>query len=322
MASDQDAPMTWLQLCFTCDAATATQLAELLAERGALAVSLGDAEDQPVYEPQAGTTPLWSSTRVSGLFPGGENITQLRAEIERRLAPARLGNRSMRCSTSCIPAVVPAVVVQALEEQDWVRLYQDGFTPTCFGERLWVVPSWAQAPRLEAGQASLTLDPGLAFGTGAHPTTAMCLAWLAGQDMDGTEAADYGCGSGILAVAAARLGARRVWAVDNDPQALAATRVNAAANDVGTRVEVREPQNLPPLTVDLLVSNIFANTLSGLAETLSLLLEPGGRLALSGILMEQSQAVTASFAPWWALQPVARRDDWVLLAGTRCDHGA
>ncbi len=306
MASEQDAPMTWLQLRFTCDAATATQLAELLAERGALAVSLGDAEDEPVYEPQAGTTPLWSNTRVSGLFPGGENTTQLLAELERRLAPARL----------------PAVVVQALEEQDWVRLYQDGFAPTCFGERLWVVPSWAQAPRLEAGQASLTLDPGLAFGTGSHPTTAMCLAWLAGQDIDGTEAADYGCGSGILAVAAARLGARRVWAVDNDPQALAATRVNAAANDVGTRVEVREPQNLPPLTVDLLVSNILANTLSGLAETLSLLLEPGGRLALSGILTEQSLAVTASFAPWCALQPVAKRDDWVLLAGTRCDHGA
>ncbi len=306
MASDQDAPMTWLQLRFTCDAATATQLAELLAERGALAVSLGDAEDEPVYEPQAGTTPLWSNTRVSGLFPGGENTTQLLVELERRLAPARL----------------PAVVVQALEDQDWVRRYQDGFAPTCFGERLWVVPSWAQAPRLEAGQASLTLDPGLAFGTGSHPTTAMCLAWLAGQDIDGTEAVDYGCGSGILAVAAARLGARRVWAVDNDLQALAATRVNAAANDVGSQVEVREPRNLPPLTVDLLVSNILANTLSGLAETLSLLLEPGGRLALSGILTEQSPAVTASFAPWCALQPVAKRDDWVLLAGTRCDHGA
>ncbi len=298
--------MTWLQLRFTCDAVTATQLAELLAERGALAVSLGDAEDRPVYEPQAGTTPLWPNTRVSGLFPGAENTGQLLAELQRRLAPAAL----------------PAVVVQALDDQDWVSLYQDGFVPTCFGERLWVVPSWAQTPCLAAGQASLTLDPGLAFGTGSHPTTAMCLAWLAGQDIDGIEAADYGCGSGILAVAAARLGARRVWAVDNDLQALAATRVNATANDVGTRVEVREPQNLPPLAVHLLVSNILANTLSDLAQTLSLLLKPGGCLALSGILTEQSPAVAASFAPWCALQPVATRDDWDLLVGTRHANGA
>jgi len=321
VARTQDARMTWLQLRFTCDAATATQLAELLAERGALAVSLGDAEDQPVYEPQAGSTPLWPNTRVSGLFPGAENPTQLLAELQRRLAPARLGNRSLRCSTSCIPAVVPAVAVQALEDQDWVSLHQEGFAPACFGERLWVVPSWAQAPCLAAGQASLTLDPGLAFGTGSHPTTAMCLDWLAGQDMGGIEAVDYGCGSGILAVAAARLGARRVWAVDNDPQALAATRATATANEVGDRVKVREPETLPSLTVDLLVSNILANTLSDLGETLSLLLAPGGCLALSGILTEQSPAVAASFAPWCALQPVATRDDWVLLAGTRHANG-
>jgi len=306
VASKPDAPTTWLQLRFTCEAATATRLAEILAECGASAVSLGDAEDQPLYEPEAGTTPLWSSTRVSGLFPGAEDTERLLAELERRLAPASL----------------PAVVVQNLEDQDRLRRYRDGFEPTCFGERLWVVPSWVQAPHLQTGQASLTLDPGLAFGTGAHPTTAMCLDWLAGQDIDDRDFVDYGCGSGILAVAAARLGARRVWAVDNDLQALAATRANALANAVSTRVEASEPQNLPPWTADLLVSNILANTLSRLAETLSLLLEPGGRLALAGILKEQSPAVAASFAPWCALHPDAQRDDWVLLAGTRRDHGA
>jgi ribosomal protein L11 methyltransferase len=298
--------MTWLQLRFTCDAATATRLAELLAERGALAVSLGDAQDQPVYEPQAGATPLWPNTRVSGLFPGAENPTQLLAALQRRLAPARL----------------PAVDVEALHDQDWLSLHQDGFAPARFGDRLWVVPSWARTPRLAAGEASMTLDPGLAFGTGSHPTTAMCLDWLAAQNMDGIQAADYGCGSGILAVAAAKLGARRVWAVDNDPQALAATSANATANGVGARVKVRAPRKLPPLTVDLLVSNILANTLSELAQSLSLLLAPGGCLALSGILSEQSPAVVASFAPWCALQPVATRDDWVLLAGTRYANGA
>ncbi len=306
MANDPDAPMTWLQLRFTCAAATATLLAELLSDCGALAVSLDDAEDQPLYEPESGTTPLWSNTRVSGLFPCGENTGPLIAQLERRLAPARL----------------PPAVVQTLEDRDWVRLYRNGFEPTCFGRRLWVVPSWAGAPPLEAGQVSLILDPGLAFGTGHHPTTAMCLAWLAGEDIGDRGVVDYGCGSGILAVAAAKLGARRVWAVDNDPHALGVTRRNAAANEVASRVEVRVPRDLPPLTTDLLVSNILANTLSSLAETLSVLLEPGGRLALAGILKEQFPEVVASFAPWCALHPVAQRDDWVLLAGTRSDHGA
>ena len=306
MASDSQAAITWLQLRFVCAAATATQLAEHLSDCGALAVSLDAAEDRPLYEPQPGATPLWSITRVSGLFPGADDSVRLLAELERRLAPERM----------------PEAVVEILEDREWARLYQDAFEPTCFGGRLWVVPSWVDAAALEAGQVSLTLDPGLAFGTGSHPTTAMCLAWLAGENVDDGEAVDYGCGSGILAVAAAKLGARRVWAVDSDPQALEATRRNAAANAVGSRVEVCAPQNLPPLTADLLVSNILANTLSGMAETLSVLLAPGGRLALAGILEEQAPAVVASFAPWCALRPVALRDDWVLLAGDRGDNGA
>ena len=298
--------MTWLQLRFVCAADTATQLAERLSDCGALGVSLEDAEDQPLYEPEPGTAPLWPSTRVSALFRGDDDSVRLLKELARRLAPARL----------------PEPVVEILEDREWARLYQDAFEPTCFGGRLWVVPSWVDAVPLQAGQVSLSLDPGLAFGTGSHPTTAMCLAWLAGEHIDEREAVDYGCGSGILAVASAKLGARRVWAVDSDPQALQATRRNAAANEVGSRVEVRAPQNLPPLTVDLLVSNILANTLSGMAETLSLLLEPGGRLALAGILKEQAPAVVARFAPWCALRAVARRDEWVLLAGNRGDYGA
>ena len=298
--------MTWLQLSFICDAGTAARLDQHLSDCGALAVSLDDAEDQPLYEPELGTTPLWSNTRVTGLFPGGENPGALLAEIERRLAPARL----------------PMPVVSTLEDREWVRLYQDAFEPTCFGGRLWVVPSWAQTPSLEAGQVSLMLNPGLAFGTGSHPTTAMCLAWLAGEDIRGREAVDYGCGSGILALAAAKLGARRVWAVDNDAQALEATRSNAVANQVDDQVQVHPPRDLPPLTADLLVSNILASTLSSLAQTLSQALRPGGHLALAGVLREQSPGVVASFAPWCALHPVAQRDGWVLLAGARSEHGA
>ena len=306
MASNRDAPTTWLQLRFICDEVTAAQLAEHLSEVGSLAVSLDDAEDQPLYEPLPGATPLWTNTRVTGLFPGTRSSAPLLAELQRRVAPARLP--------------VPEMVT--LEDQQWVRLYQDAFEPTCFGGRLWVVPSWRQAPAFEAGQVGMVLDPGIAFGTGAHPTTAMCLAWLAGEDMLDRQAVDYGCGSGILSVAAAKLGARCVWAVDNDPQALEATCRNAGANGVDEQLRVHLPRDLPPLTADLLVSNILANTLSDLARTLSTLLVPGGRLALAGILEEQSAAVIARFAPWCALHRIEQREGWVLLAGTRADQGA
>ncbi len=306
MASNRDAPTTWLQLRFICDEATAAQLAEHLSQVGSLAVSLDDAEDQPLYEPPPGATPLWTNTRVTGLFPGTQSSAPLLAELQRRLAPARLP--------------VPETVV--LADQEWVRLYQDAFEATCFGGRLWVVPSWRQAPPFEAGQVGMVLDPGIAFGTGSHPTTAMCLTWLAGEDVFDRRVVDYGCGSGILSVAAAKLGARPVWSVDNDPQALEATGRNAGANGVGEHVRAHLPGDLPPLTADLLVSNILANTLRDLARTLSRLLVPGGRLALAGILEEQSPAVIASFAPWCALRTLEQREGWVLLAGTRGDQGA
>jgi ribosomal protein L11 methyltransferase len=305
VVSETDAPTTWLQLCFTCDAATAARIAEDLDACGALAVSLDDAQDEPLYEPEPGTTPLWSRTRVSGLFAGGRRPEPLLKELARRHAPEHL----------------PEANVETLEDKDWLRLHREGFEPTCFGARLWVVPSWSETPPVTRGQVSMVMDPGLAFGTGSHPTTAMCLAWLAGECLAAREVVDYGCGSGVLAVAATKLGASRVWAVDNDPQALEATRENAAANGVSAQVAVREPGDLPPLTAQLVVSNILANTLSTLAETLSKLLQPGGRLALAGILKHQSAGVIARFAPWCDLAPAAERDDWVLLAGTRRTHG-
>jgi ribosomal protein L11 methyltransferase len=296
--------MTWLQLRFICDAATATDLCEHLSEHGALAVTLDDAEDHPLYEPVPGTTPLWANTRVSALFPRGDDAASLLADLEKRIAPRRL----------------PEALVEVLEDREWVREYQQAFAATCFGDRLWIVPSWAPAPAMASGQISMMLDPGLAFGTGTHPSTAMCLDWLAGQQLEGRQVVDYGCGSGILAVAAAKLGARRVWAVDTDVQARDATLRNAAANGVDARLEVCDPLALPALSAGLVVSNILANTLSRLAKTLSALLEPGGKLALAGILRDQSNDVLAHFEPWCTMGASIERDGWVLLSGTRKMH--
>lgn len=305
MAIDPDARNTWLRVRFICDAGTAAQLAEHLSDCGALSVSFDDAEDEPLYEPQPGATPLWAHTRVCGLFEDGEDTERLLDDLARRMQPARL----------------PPAAVEVLADREWARVHQDDFEPLCFGGRLWVVPSWAEPPALAHEQVLMTLDPGIAFGTGSHATTAMCLEWLAGEEVSGAQALDYGCGSGILAIAAAMLGARRVWAVDNDPQALAAAERNAAANGAADRVAVRSPEHLPALTADLLVSNILANTLGSMARELCALLKPGGRLALAGILREQSPQVIERFAPWCALHISARREDWVLLCGTRGDDG-
>lgn len=305
MTSEADAPISWLELRFTCDAATADRIAGHLDACGALSVSMVDAEDQPLYEPPPGSTPLWCSTRVSGLFAGDRDADALIAEIGRRLSPDPL----------------PEPAVEMIADREWTASHRQAFAPTCFGDRIWVVPSWSPPPALTPGQVIMRMDPGLAFGTGAHATTGMCLGWLAGEDVVGREVVDYGCGSGILAVAAALLGARRVWAVDIDDQALTATRANAAGNGVTPLVHACTPGNLPALTAHLLVSNILANTLTSLAQTLCALLRPGGRMALAGILADQSSGVMGHFAPWCALEPVDQRDDWVLLAGTRRDTG-
>ena len=306
MAGAQETPKTWLQVRFVCDAGSADALADCLSECGALSVSFDPAEDEPLYEPLPRSRPLWSRTRVSGLFSRDNDSGTLLARIEHCLAPARL----------------PEAQLEVLEDRQWVQAFQDACEPRCFADRLWLVPSWSAAPPMTAGQVAVTLDPGLAFGTGSHPTTRMCLEWLAGAPLQDKRVVDYGCGSGILALAAAKLGARRVWAVDNDPQALQATGRNAACNALDDVIEVHAAHDLPALRADFVISNILANTLSALAGTLSELLGPGGSLALAGILTEQSKQVQASYAPWCALHTAARCEDWVLLAGTRWTPGA
>jgi ribosomal protein L11 methyltransferase len=267
---------------------------------GALAVTLEDAGDQPVLEPAPGETPLWAHTRVTGLFDAQTDIEVIKSQLKRFLhAP-----------------VLPECRLTPLEERDWVRVWMDNFHPMRFGERLWICPSCQTPP--DPAAVNIRLDPGLAFGTGTHPTTALCLEWLDSANLADKIVLDYGCGSGILAIAAAKLGAQRVWAVDIDPQALMASDDNAAENEVEDRLELTDPADLPAtLTVDMLIANILAGVLVRLAPELASRVKPGGRLALAGILETHADAVQAAFCQHFRFGPRRQHEDWVLLDGIR-----
>jgi ribosomal protein L11 methyltransferase len=295
----------WLQLEFPLGEHDAERVTALLESLDALAVTLADAADDPIYEPPPGATPLWQSTRVTALFDPRVD----RAALLAALAGALPGFAAHRLTE--------------LADREWAREWLAHFQPMRFGRRLWVVPTAYQPP--EPGAVNLILDPGLAFGTGSHPTTALCLEWLdAHADaLRGARVLDFGCGSGILAIAAALLGAERVAALDIDPQALDATRENAARNGVLDRLEVGGPDALSAAGVGrpfgALVANILANPLRELAPTLMAALPAGAPFALSGILADQADEVGAAYAPYATLAAPVQRGDWVRLDGVRTD---
>ena len=291
--------MPWLQLTFETTPEDAEHFSDLLSKAGASAVTFLDSADQPLYEPPPGETPLWSHTRVTGLFDATTNIDQVVEQVSAELAPNTL----------------PDWRVSPLEDKDWEREWMDNFKPMPFGKRVWIVPSWAEPPQAEA--INILLDPGLAFGTGTHPTTALCLQWLDEHGANHDEVIDYGCGSGILAVAAAKLGAKHVWAVDNDPQALIATRDNAAKNDVTESIEAVLPEALPDIKTPLLLANILAQPLMDFAERFSQHVSPGGYIVLSGILSDQIKQVNACYQPWFDMETPALQDEWGRLVGKR-----
>lgn len=290
--------MSWLTITFRSDAGAAPQLVDLLDEAGALAVTLHDGADAPVLEPGPGEAPLWPETLVEGLF-------------EDRDAPGLLDWLGERVG----PGGLPAVAVGRVEERDWVREGQALFQPQRFGERLWVCPSWCEPPDPRA--VTLRLDPGLAFGTGTHPSTALCLDWLAAVGLAGSRVLDFGCGSGVLAVAALLLGARHAWAVDHDPQALTATRENALLNGVFERLSVGSPEALDIPPVEVVVANILAGPLIELAPLLTALVAPGGALVLAGILSEQAAAVAEAYRCLLPLAVHGEREGWVRLVGCK-----
>ena len=296
--------MTWLQANLTVDKARAPLIELLFESLGAVAVTLGDAAHEPMLEPGPGETPLWQATRVTGLFEGDTDVDALRSAINQALNAD--GSRSLS--------------LEHLKDRDWERAWLDRFQPMRFGRRLWIRPGGQPIDQVDA--VAVDLDPGLAFGTGTHPTTALCLSWLDGRDIRDKTVIDFGCGSGVLAIAAIKLGAAHAIAVDHDPQAVLATRDNAERNGVSDRIQVLHSDDFEGHQADLVVANILANILIELSPKIAGLLKPGGQLVMSGILREQSQSVVAAYAGRIDFAPAETRDDWVLLHGRSTSYSA
>ena len=298
----------WVSVALETDAAHADALSDALLAAGAISVSVEDAlagtdlETPQFGEPDATgsdpATPLWTESRVVALFDPGEDLI---GRIAAAAAAAGIED-------------LPEIELEDVAEQDWVRLTQAQFDPIKVNQRLWIVPSWHAAP--DANAINLVLDPGLAFGTGSHPTTFLCLQWLTETLRGGETLLDYGCGSGILGIAAARLGAASVLGVDIDENALIAARDNAANN--GVTIDLRHSRDKLDESFDIVVANILTNPLCVLAPLLVGRLAPGGRIALSGVLASQADQVIAAYAPLIALQIGAELDGWVRLEGQQC----
>jgi ribosomal protein L11 methyltransferase len=287
-----------LALTLDLDGLDPERVEESCFEFGALAVSYTDKFDDPILEPAPGEFRLWPHSRLQALFSFDTSPEELVAGLSHvlRVDAARFE-------------------LETLADRVWEREWLRDFHPMCFGRRLWVAPHHGHVHT--QGAVIVRLDPGLAFGTGTHATTAMCLAWLDEHAGAGQVAIDYGCGSGVLAVAAAKLGAREAWAFDIDPQALTATRDNAVANDVEARVHVVERDDQLPAGADLLLANILCGPLCELAPRFAALTRPGGRVVLAGLLATQADEVAQAHAPWFDITPFASRDGWTALSGVR-----
>lgn len=310
--------MPFLELTVHCAESDQFRYERALEDVGALAVTMLDADadtsnERAILEPGVGETPLWNALTLTALFAHDTDPLLLLAALgsfDPALDWSRAGFRSV-------------------EDQDWERVWLDQFRPMRFGERTWIVPWNHPLPeeaalrqsQNERSVAIVRLDPGLAFGSGTHPTTALCLQWLdalaARGELQGRQVLDFGCGSGILALAALKLGAGRAIGVDNDPQALTATADNAARNEVGALLHTSLPGDAPVHAYPVVVANILASALDALAPTLAARTAPGGCIALSGILAGQEDELLARYAPWFEQLAVAQLDDWIRIDGVR-----
>ncbi len=295
--------MSWMQVRFHASADQVKALENALLACGALSVTLQDDADQPILEPELGTTPIWDNTQVIGLFDANRNSAELSEDLAQAYRDEG-GNELPRHKTELV------------EDKDWVRAWMDDYHPMPFGERLWVCPSWREPPQPDA--VNLLLDPGLAFGTGTHPTTALCLSFLDREVTGGELIVDYGCGSGILGIAALLLGADHMIGTDIDPQALTATRDNAGRNGISAdRYQVYLPEQTPAVEADITVANILAGPLVALGPHIASLTRRGGKLALSGLLAEQADEVSAAYSQWFRMEAPRQQGDWVILTGIK-----
>jgi len=290
--------MAFVTLAFDLGALAAEDAEAACFAAGALSVTLSDARDDAVLEPAPGEVRLWPATRVTALFTGETDATGAAQRLAHSLGMAA-------------GSIVTAVLEDRLWEREWLK---DFHARRC-GRRLWICPRHESVS--EPGALVLLLDPGLAFGTGTHPTTAMCLEWLDRELAPGARVIDYGCGSGILGLAAAKLGASHVWCFDIDPQALTATRDNAEANSLGERITLCADAAALPAASDVLLANILAGPLCELAGRMASLVRPGGRIVLAGIIEAQAADVTGAYATWFDMRRFAVREDWVGLEGLR-----
>lgn len=294
--------MAWRQLLLKINQSVAQDLSDWLMENGAQAITFEDSEDQPILEPGPGETPLWEKVTLIALFEEEDNVEAIESYVK-----------------SSFPNEIAHSEIKNLEEQVWERTWMDHFEAMKFGSRLWICPSWQQPPEPDA--INIMLDPGLAFGSGTHETTALCLTWLDSLNLSNKSVIDYGCGSGILAIAACKLGAAKVIGTDTDPQAILSSRENANRNEVDEAllelhaVYKDSPPELPQ--VDVLVANILAEPLRLLAPQLSKLVKSGGCIGLSGILNEQAEEIQSIYQQWFQQVEISHRGDWSFISGIK-----
>ncbi len=293
--------MSWQQLVCHTTSDKQDIIVDTMEAAGAVSITWQDAEDNPILEPKPGEMRLWESLVVTALYENDVDLTALLLTLE----------------THKTDWNIQALQQETVEDQPWERAWMDSYQPMCFGQRLWIYPSWYETPNDDS--VKLLLDPGLAFGTGTHPTTALCLEWLDGEDVTGKTVLDYGCGSGILAIAALKLGAISAVGTDIDPQALQATQDNAERNAVDPeQLHTCYPKVLPDQTYDIVMANILAGPLVELAPELLNAIRMGGKLVLSGILAEQTESIRAAYQPHLSDFIVTQKDDWIRVTGIRC----
>ncbi len=292
--------MPWIQLRLSANEETAEKYSDWLSASGAQAVTFIDAKDTPIYEPLPGDEVIyWNNTVVMGLYDASHDMDKVLSYLK-GIHPDK---EKMTYK------------LEQLEDKDWEREWMDNFHPMKFGQRLWICPSWRDVP--DPSAVNVMLDPGLAFGTGTHPTTALCLTWLDGLDLKGKTVVDFGCGSGILSLAALKLGAKKVIGIDIDPQALQASLENAKRNQCEDRLALFLPKDQPDFKADVVVANILAGPLRELAPVIIEYVASKGVLALSGVLEEQAEQLQTIYGEFCQMDPVVVQDEWVRLSGIR-----